>query len=55
MGIIVNTPDTAAIQTIINRSTAIIGAAQVGSIAPNKFVFFAAFDGTNNNKDDTFR
>jgi Uncharacterized alpha/beta hydrolase domain (DUF2235) len=53
MTIIVNTPDTVAVQTIVNQSNTIVGAAQVGSIAPNKFVFFAAFDGTNNNKDDT--
>jgi hypothetical protein len=53
MTIIVNNPDSAAIQTIINRGNAIVGAAQAASIAPNKFVFFAAFDGTNNNRNDT--
>jgi Uncharacterized alpha/beta hydrolase domain (DUF2235) len=50
---IVNRPTVTGIQTAIDRSNTIASAAQIGNITPNKFVFFAAFDGTNNNRNDT--
>jgi hypothetical protein len=52
MPYIVNRPDATATQSVVTRSNAISAAAQIGGIAPNKFVFFAAFDGTNNNRKD---
>jgi hypothetical protein len=53
MPYIVNRPDATATQAAVTRSSTISGAAQIGNIAPSKFVFFAAFDGTNNNRNDT--
>jgi hypothetical protein len=50
MTIIVNQPNSAGIAQAQNQSALIAAAAQPSSITSNKFVFFAAFDGTNNNR-----
>jgi hypothetical protein len=55
MSIIAKTPDAAGIATAQTQAAAIASAAQVATIKANQFVFFAAFDGTNNNRDDVLR
>ena len=49
MSIIAKTPDAAGIATAQTQAAAIASAAQVATIKANQFVFFAAFDGPNNN------
>ena len=43
------------IDSLVTQAAAIASAAQVATIKANQFVFFAAFDGTNNNRDDVLR
>jgi hypothetical protein len=50
MTIIAQTPDSAGIASAQSQANAIGVAAQV-TISPRQFVFFAAFDGTNNDRN----
>jgi hypothetical protein len=52
--VILNPEQTQLVSTTNQeQAQAIINAAQAGAISSNQFVFFAAFDGTNNTLDNS--